>query len=78
MPNDAPKKHPPEVLAEIERAYRRGYAQAAYCAARDAAEGHDLKAWATACTDWRNATNYGPRKWAAIGTPPPEAWETNE
>ena len=34
----------PEVRAEIETAYRRGYAQAAYCAARDAAEGHDLKA----------------------------------
>lgn len=78
MLSNAPKKHTPEVLAEIERAYRRGYAQAAHCAARDGAEGHDLKAWATSCAEWRHATKYGPRKWAAIGTPPPEAWETNK
>lgn len=64
--------------AEIEKAYRRGYAQAAYCAARDAAEGHDLDAWARACAEWRHATKFGPRKWAAIGTCPPEAWETSK
>lgn len=66
----------PEARAEIEKAYRRGYAQAAYCAARDAADGHDLKAWAKACADWRSAPLYGPSKWAAVGTCPPEAWET--
>lgn len=71
-------KHPPEVLAEIEKAYRRGYAQAAYIAARDAAEGHDLKAWAKACDTWRHAPKFGPRKLAPIGTCPPEAWEKNE
>ena len=54
----------PEMRAEIEKAYRRGYAQAAYCAARDAAEGHDLKAWAQACAEWRHAPKFGPRKWA--------------
>jgi hypothetical protein len=68
-------RYSPEVRAEIEKAYRRGYAQAAYCAARDAAEGHDLKAWAYACAQWRYAPLYGPRKWAALGTCPPEAWE---
>lgn len=67
---------PPEVRAEIEKAYRRGFAQAAYCAARDAAAGHDLKPWAKVCADWRYAPQFGPRKWAAIGTCPPEAWET--
>lgn len=71
------KKHPPEVLAEIEAAYRRGYSQAAYCAARDAADGHDLKAWARACEKWRHAARFGPKSWAAIGTCPPEAWEVN-
>ena len=64
-----------EVHAEIENAYRRGYAQAAYCAARDGAEGRDLMAWAKACADWRHAPKYGPHKWAALGTCPPEAWE---
>ena len=65
----------PEVRAEIEKAYRRGYAQAAYCAARDGANGHDLQAWARACESWRHAAKFGPRKWAAAGTCPPEAWE---
>lgn len=65
----------PEIREEIEKAYRRGYAQAAYCAARDAAERHDLKAWAKACAEWRDAPKFGPRKWAPIGTCPPEAWE---
>lgn len=68
----------PEVRAEIEKAYRRGYAQAAYCAARDTADGHDLQAWAKACENWRYASLFGPRKWAAIGTCPPEAWEQNK
>ena len=66
----------PEMRAEIEKAYRRGYAQAAYCAARDAAEGHDLKAGAKECAEWRHGPKLGPRKWAEIGTCPPEAWET--
>lgn len=61
---------------EVEKAYRRGYAQAAYCAARDAAEGHDLTVWAKACRDWRFAPKFGPSKWAEIGACPPEAWET--
>lgn len=68
----------PEVRAEIEKAYRRGFAQAAYFAARDAANGYDLKAWAMVCRDWRFAPQFGPRKWAAIGTCPPEAWEENK
>lgn len=77
----APSKRqplPPDVLEQIEAAYRRGYAQAAYIAARDAAQGHDLKAWAAACAMWRYAAKYGPRKWAPVGTPPPEAWEVNQ
>ena len=63
------------VESAIEMAYRRGYAQAAYCAARDAAQGLDLKAWARACDQWRHAARFGPRKWAEIGTCPPEPWE---
>jgi len=68
-------KHTPEVCAEIESAYRRGFAQAAYMASRDAAAGHDLSAWGKACHEWRHAPQYGPRKLAAAGVCPPEAWE---
>ena len=63
------------VESAIEMAYRRGYAQAAYCAARDAAQGHDLQAWARAVRAWRYAPQYGPRKWVETGTCPPEPWE---
>ena len=68
-------KHTPEAVAEIEKAYRRGFAQAAHVAARDAAQGHDLRAWAKGCETWRYAPQFGPRKLAAIGVCPPEAWE---
>jgi hypothetical protein len=68
-------KHTPEVQAEIERAYRRGYHQAAFVGSRDAAAGHDLPAWVKACHEWRHAPQYGPRNLAAAGVCPPEAWE---
>ncbi len=68
-------KHTPEALAAIEAAYRRGYAQAAHCAARDAAEGYDLLAWAKEVDAWRHAARFGPKKYAPPMTPPPEPWE---
>ena len=73
--NQLPQELHELCAAEIEAAYRRGFAQAAHCAARDAAQGHDLKAWAKACDQWRHAARFGPRKWAEVGTCPPEPWE---
>ena len=73
--NQLPQELHELCAAEIEAAYRRGFAQAAHCAARDAAQGHDLKAWAKACDQWRHAARFGPRKLAEIGTCPPEPWE---
>jgi hypothetical protein len=66
---------PPEVRAEIDRAYCRGYHQAACCAARDAGNRHDLKAWAKACEKWRHAPRFGPQKMVHIGYALPPAWE---
>ena len=63
------------VESAIEMAYRRGYAQAAHVASRDVAQGHDLQAWFKACDAWRHAARFGPRKWAEVGTCPPEPWE---
>lgn len=69
---------PRKVRAEIEKAYRRGYAQAAYCAARDVGEGADLDAWVIRCEQWRYALGPTPQKWAAIGRCPPEPWEVTK
>ena len=65
----------PQVAAVIEKAYRRGFHQSAFVAARDAARGYDLKAWVIACERWRHARAYSIFIWAGIGYPPPEPWE---
>ena len=73
--NQLPQELRAAVESAIETAYRRGFAQAAFIAQRDAAQGHDLKAWAKSCDVWRHAARFGPRKLAEIGTCPPEPWE---
>ena len=55
-----------------ERAFRRAYSQAAYCASQAQVQGKDLRKWADECLEWRSAYDTKhPTKWAAAGCFPP-------
>lgn len=61
-----------EARSIAERAFRRGYSQAAYFASKAQVHGKDLQTWADECLEWRSAydTKY-PKKWAPAGCFPP-------
>ena len=55
-----------------ERAFRRAYSQAAYCASRAQMQGKDLRKWADECLEWRSAYDTKhPTQWAVAGCFPP-------
>lgn len=69
----------PDARTEIEKAYRRAYAQATFCAAKAAAAGYDLEVWAKECTEWRDALSLKrPRQWATAGCVPPSPKKKGE
>lgn len=63
-----------EARSIAERAFRRGYSQAAYRASQAQAQvqGKDLRKWAEDCLEWRSAYDTKhPTNWAAAGCFPP-------
>lgn len=61
-----------EARSIAERAFRRGFSQAAYFASNAQMFGKNLHTWADECLEWRSAYDTKhPAKWAATGCFPP-------